>query len=76
MRNAAYLRGQNLQVGYTFPKSIVESLNIQGLRVYVSGRNLFTIDNFYEGYDPEAPVSDGGWYPQMKVFTMGLNVNF
>ena len=76
MRSAAYLRGQNVQIGYTFPKTLLEPLKIQNLRIYMSGRNLFTIDNFYDGYDPEAPISDGGWYPQMAVYTMGLNVNF
>ncbi|GAB3012728.1 TonB-dependent receptor [Cyclobacterium sediminis] len=76
MRNAAYLRGQNIQVGYTFSEEVLDPLNINGLRVYLSGRNLFTIHDFYEGYDPEAPVSNGGWYPQMATYTMGLNVNF
>jgi len=76
MRNAAYLRGQNVQVGYSFPDAVLAPLNIQRLRIYLSGRNLFTIHNFYEGYDPEAPVSNGGWYPQMATYTMGLNVNF
>jgi len=76
MKNAAYLRLQNLQIGYTFPQVVLETIKIQNLRVYLSGRNLLTFDNFYEGYDPEAPVSDGGWYPQMTVYTMGLNVNF
>ena len=76
MKSAAYARLQNLQIGYTFPKAMMESIKIQNLRIYVSGRNLLTFDNFYEGYDPEAPVSDGGWYPQMKSYTVGLNVNF
>lgn len=76
MRSAAYLRGQNIQIGYSFPKPLLESVKIQNLRIYLSGRNLFTIDNFYDGYDPEAPVSNGGWYPQMTTYTMGLNVNF
>lgn len=76
MKSAAYTRLQNLQIGYTFPNGLMESIKIQNLRIYVSGRNLLTFDNFYEGYDPEAPVSDGGWYPQMKSYTVGLNVNF
>ncbi|WP_339867018.1 TonB-dependent receptor [uncultured Algoriphagus sp.] len=76
MSNAAYLRLQSVQLGYTFPKSILQRLKIQNLRVYLSGRNLLTVTDFYEGYDPEAPVSDGGWYPQMATYTMGLNLNF
>lgn len=76
MRNAAYLRGQNIQVGYSLPQPILDALKIQRARIYVSGRNFFTVTNFYEGYDPEAPVSNGGWYPQMSVYTLGLNINF
>lgn len=76
MRNAAYLRGQNVQLGYSLPENVLDILNIQRARIYLSGRNLFTITDFYEGYDPEAPVSNGGWYPQMTTYTMGLNVNF
>ncbi|WP_154856474.1 SusC/RagA family TonB-linked outer membrane protein [Cyclobacterium xiamenense] len=76
MRNAAYLRGQNVQLGYSIPKRVLDPMNIGSVRVYLSGRNLFTVTDFYEGYDPEAPVSNGGWYPQMATYTMGLNVNF
>ena len=47
--------------------------------VYVGAQNLFTIDNFYKGYDPE--VSYGGsvggeFYPIMQTFTFGLDVKF
>lgn len=76
MSDASYLRLQSVQLGYAFPEPILKKLKVQNLRVYLSGRNLFTVTNFYEGYDPEAPVSDGGWYPQMSTYTMGLNLNF
>ncbi|WP_339880103.1 TonB-dependent receptor [uncultured Algoriphagus sp.] len=76
MSNAAYLRLQSVQLGYVLPKGLLERLKVQNLRIYLSGRNLFTVTDFYEGYDPEAPVSDGGWYPQMTTYTMGLNLNF
>ncbi|WP_057939092.1 TonB-dependent receptor [Algoriphagus resistens] len=76
MSNAAYLRLQSVQLGYVFPNHILQKLKVQNLRLYLSGRNLFTVTNFYEGYDPEAPVSDGGWYPQMSTYTMGLNLTF
>jgi TonB-linked SusC/RagA family outer membrane protein len=76
MSDASYLRLQSVQLGYTFPRSLLDKWEVRNLRIYLSGRNLFTITNFYEGYDPEAPVSDGGWYPQMSTYTMGLNLNF
>ena len=37
---------------------------------------FFTVDNFWEGYDVEAPVGYGNFYPQVKVYTFGLDVTF
>lgn len=75
LRDASYLRLKNMQVGYTVPKQLLKD-KIQKLRVYASGQNLLTFDNFYPGFDAEAPVQNAGWYPQMKVFTLGLDVRF
>jgi len=76
MKNAAYLRIKNLQVGYTLPEATLKALKLQKVRVYASGQNLFTFDNFWQGYDVEAPVSDGSWYAQVKTFSIGVDVNF
>ncbi len=75
LRDASYLRLKNLQLGYNFPKTWLKD-RIQKLRLYASGQNLLTFDNFYPGFDVEAPVGNAGWYPQMKVFTVGLDVRF
>ena len=40
--NAAYLRLQNLQVGYNLPKKVVKKIGLSGLGIYFSGENLFT----------------------------------
>lgn len=79
VRNAAYCRLKNLVLGYTLPQSLTKKMNIGSLRLYVSGQNLFTISNFYSGYDPE--VSYGGsvggeFYPIMRTFTVGLDLKF
>lgn len=79
VRNAAYCRLKNLVLGYTLPQSLTKKMNIGSLRVYASGQNLFTISNFYSGYDPE--VSYGGsvggeFYPIMRTFTVGLDLKF
>lgn len=79
VRNAAYCRLKNLVIGYTLPEHISKKMNIGSLRLYISGQNLFTIDNFYSGYDPE--VSYGGtqggeFYPIMQTFTFGLDLKF
>lgn len=76
MKNAAYLRLKNIQLGYTLPKQLCEKMSLQDVRFYVSGQNLLTFDKFWDGYDVEAPVSDGGYYPQQKSYMLGLNVKF
>ncbi len=76
MRSAAYLRLKNLQFGYTLPARWMERISVKKLRVFFSGQNLFTLDDFYQGYDPEAPVGQGDYYPMVKVFSFGIETNF
>jgi TonB-linked SusC/RagA family outer membrane protein len=76
MRDASYVRLKNVQFGYTLPKNIMNKIKAQTLRVYFSGQNLFTVDNFWNGYDVEAPVGNGGYYPQVKTYSIGLDVKF
>ncbi|MBE7171617.1 MAG: TonB-dependent receptor [Williamsia sp.] len=86
MRNAAYLRLKNVQLGYDLPKGFLRQVGLQNAFIYVNGQNLFTRTKFYQGYDPEinydASVSDGvslgggNYYPQVKVFTFGVDIKF
>ncbi len=76
MKNAAYMRVKNLQVGYTFSKNLLRKTPISNLRVYFSGDNLLTFDKFWKGFDVEAPVGNGGYYPQMQTFSFGLDLSF
>ncbi len=78
VKNAAYMRVKNIQLGYSFKN--VGFKKIQQVRLFVSAQNLITFDKYWDGYDVEAPVTteygSAGWYPQMKVITAGLNINF
>ncbi|WP_437919967.1 TonB-dependent receptor [Sphingobacterium sp. LRF_L2] len=76
MKDASYLRLKNVQIGYQLPQALSDRLHIQKLRLFANGSNLFSIDNFWEGYDVEAPVGTGNFYPQVKVYTFGLDVTF
>ena len=79
--NGSYLRLKNIQLGYTLPQNITNKAFISSLRVYVAAENLLTFTK-YHGFDPE--ISSGGTslgidygvYPQARVFTVGLNLNF
>ena len=78
LQNAAYMRLKNLQLGYTFPKSLIQKAGIQNLRIFISGENLFTITSLSDIFDPE--TLSGGYmgsaYPLSRTWSCGLNVTF
>ncbi len=76
MEDASYFRLKNVQVGYTFPEKWMKKARIDKLRIYFSGDNLATASKYFYAYDPETPVSKGGYYPQVRTFVIGLNVTF
>ena len=76
LEDASYMRLKNIQVGYTFPEKWMKKARIDNLRIYLSGDNLVTFSKYFYAYDPETPVSKGGYYPQVKTVVLGLNVTF
>jgi TonB-linked SusC/RagA family outer membrane protein len=73
--DASYLRIKNLQVGYTLPKRILETSRIDNLRIYFSAENLYSFNNYRQGWDPEINTG-GSYYPILATFTLGVNVKF
>lgn len=76
MRKVNYLRMKSVELGYSLPKDLVAKARLQSVRAYVSGQNLITWAKDMKDFDPEASASNGNYYPQQKVITVGLNVNF
>ena len=92
MKSAAYLRLKNLQLGYTLPKRWTTKIGLKSAFVYVNAQNLFTVTNFWQGYDPEVAYGADGTgdydavkmggassannYPQVKIYTIGLDLKF
>ena len=74
MRNGSYLRLKNLEVGYTIPKSIVNKILLNNIRIYFMGTNLVTFSSF-KLWDPELGSSNGQVYPLSKAYTLGLTIN-
>ncbi|TXD47870.1 SusC/RagA family TonB-linked outer membrane protein [Polaribacter sp. IC073] len=68
-----YMRLKNVEIGYSLPKNVLNKVGIGSLRLYLNGRNLFTWSGI-ENLDPENPQSRGWFYPQQKVFNLGINV--
>jgi len=71
-----FLRLKNMEIGYNIPSNLIEKLNIQNLRVYINGHNLFYLyDHMKEiGLDPEA--NDLRSYSQDRIYNIGLNLTF
>lgn len=74
VENGSYLKLRTLQIGYTFPKSLLSKLFVQSARVYFSGQNLLTIkSNSLTCSDPENP----NWnYPLASSLSFGLQIGF
>lgn len=80
IKNGAFARIKNIQIGYTLPKSLTHKFFVERLRFYVAAENLLTLTG-YKGFDPELNNDksngiDRGYYPQARTFTVGLNLNF
>ena len=82
LENGAYLKLKTLQIGYTFPKKMMDKIKIENLRLYVTGQNLFTLTG-YSGLDPEIGRSnvlntgvDVAIYPLSRSYIFGLQLSF
>ncbi|HYJ63666.1 MAG TPA: hypothetical protein VEV62_07975, partial [Parafilimonas sp.] len=91
IEDGAYLKLENLNVGYTLP--VKNSSYLQSVHFYVTASNLFTLTGF-SGTDPELQINyyppdlsqetDNGpglesnysYYPSTTVFTFGVDINF
>lgn len=74
MRNGSFLRLKSLEIGYSLPKNIVNSLKLDVCRIYLSGTNLLLFSNF-DLWDVEMG-GNGMAYPIQKVFNIGVNISF
>jgi TonB-dependent starch-binding outer membrane protein SusC len=81
LQDGSYFRLKTLQLGYSLPKSLTETINFVKARVYFSVNNLFTLTK-YEGFDPEIGGGqsiygiDRGVYPQARSFMAGIDFTF
>ncbi|MDX1627935.1 MAG: SusC/RagA family TonB-linked outer membrane protein [Fulvivirga sp.] len=73
---------KNINVGYNMPSSVVQSMGIKNLRLYLNIENAARFDNF-EGFNPEVGSSDplqrgrdDFIYPVARTFAIGANITF
>lgn len=64
LRNAAYLKLKNIELGYTYKRA----------RFYVSAMNVFTISPF-KLWDPEMGGGAGLSYPTQRTYNIGVQIS-
>lgn len=87
LQNASFLRLKTLQLAYNVPNKFVSKLGLVSAQIFVNGNNLFLLTPL-QWYDPEGdPAADhddsqdinytsGDFYPQTKIYNIGLNITF
>jgi TonB-linked SusC/RagA family outer membrane protein len=84
IEDGSYLRFNNITLGYTLPKKVLDKVKISNVRIYGTVNNLATISD-YTGYDPDVtarrsdpltPGVDFAAYPRSRTWLIGVNVTF
>ena len=82
LENGSYVRLKRVELGYTFPRSIISELGVESLRVYCSGENLLTLTD-YSGFNPDIGggalsrgIDNSTIHPLSRTFLIGLNLKF
>jgi TonB-linked SusC/RagA family outer membrane protein len=82
LHNASFVRLKSAELGYTLPERLTTRAGVRGVRVFLTGYNVFTITGL-KYLDPEHPSAVsavdqqfGYAYPIDKKFSFGLNVKF
>jgi hypothetical protein len=73
-QNMEFARLKNLELTYTFPKTIKNRLKMANAEIYLSGQNLFLIYASQGIWDPEFSGNRDN-YPIMRVYTVGARVS-
>lgn len=80
LMDMAYLRMKNITFGYTLPREMSEKVKMNKVRLYVSGENLFELDNLHVPIDPEVNYvktdarTFGRVYPYRRTYSFGLEI--
>jgi len=83
VEDGSFIRLKDLSLGYNLPKQVISKIGIDAMRISLSGQNLLTFTS-YSGYDPEVSTSysnlnqglDYESYPNIKSYTLGINIQF
>ncbi len=71
-----FIRLQDVSLSYELPKAILGKAGLQAVRIYVSGKNLYTRTDWI-GPDPESGYnSQAEYFPVPRSLVLGANLTF
>ena len=86
LMDMAYLRCKSATLGYSFPTKLLKKVNVNRLRIYASGENLFEFDHLGNNpIDPEMQNTTqtsgdarafGRAYPYRRSVSFGIQLDF
>ena len=83
VEEASFVRVRDIQLGYNIPSALLNNVGINSTRLYVSAENPLIFTK-YKGRDPENAAfnnpttsgTDGGGFPNPRIITFGVQVDF
>ncbi len=77
LKDVSFVRLKTLEFGYNLStgNNFLSKIGIDSGRIYVNGFNLLTFSDF-DWFDPEGTTGRGAFYPQNKIFNLGINLTF
>ena len=76
LMDSSYIRLKNVTLGYTLSNmNWLKKIGVESLVFTLSGYNLFTFSSL-KIIDPEGQTTRTGDYPLVKLYNLGLNINF
>lgn len=70
-KDASFIKVRNLSLGYNFDRKLLNKVGLNGLKLYVQGKNLGMLYSSVDFMD-----LDTGWTYYNRGFTVGLQVDF
>ncbi len=72
-QNASFVRVKDVSLSYTLPSDLIQKAGLEKVRLYITGRNLFTFTEWI-GTDPE--LDNQRSIPMQREYVFGLNLSF
>jgi len=76
--DASYLKLRNIEIGYSFPQSLIRKASMSRLRVYASAHNVLTIKKWWasdEFWGPDPEIADFNYLRPLEIM-FGVNISF